>query len=130
MNWITEKENQAADKVREVLDAPLPEFRGEVGMDGTFDPWRIFPSLYGSYSSEFDGLALAVLEDLRDGTHIRDDLANEMLREMLCTANLCDYGTSPRVCFPTEPFKALLPDLIEKWKAYAVLQWGEKTGGD
>lgn len=60
-----------------------------------------------------------------NGVRRRDDLGADIFREMLCVSDLCSYGTSPRVCFPTQPFKALLPALIEKWRAYAVLVWGE-----
>lgn len=88
-----------------------------------FDPWDLFPSLYGSYSSDFDDLAIAVLEDIRDRAHRHDDLASEMFREILCTSGLCNYGTSPRVCFPTIEFAPLLPALIDKWKEYASIMW-------
>lgn len=125
MEWIREREDKAAHVVRSHLTLPLPDKEGLLGADGTFDPWELFPSLYGSYSSEFDHCAIDVLRELRDRRKERHDLGAEMFREMLCTANLCDYGTSPRVCFPTEAFKALLPDLIGKWEAYGRLRWGD-----
>lgn len=90
-----------------------------------FDPWELFPALYGSYSSAFDELAIDVLCDIRDGTHKRADLAAQMFREMLCTSDLCEYGTSPRVCFATTEFQARLPLLIERWREYAALQWAK-----
>jgi hypothetical protein len=91
--------------------------------DEEFDPWEIFPSLYGSYDSDFDQLALDVLIDVRDGAHNRTDLAAYMFREMLCTAGLCDYGSSPRVCYPIPEFVLHLPKLIEHWQRYALTQW-------
>lgn len=114
----------SAARIREILSRPMSESEDMLGMDGEFDPWDIFPSIYGSYSSEFDKCALDVLCDLRDDTHLRSDLASEIIREMLCVDHLCAYGTSPRVCFPTQEFRELLPELIAKWRRYTILAWG------
>lgn len=114
----------AAARVREILDRPDPDHR-ELRSCDDFDPWDIFPSLYGSYDSAFDECAIEVLCEIRDGRRQRQDLAADMIREMLCTADLCDYGTSPRHCFPTVEFRALLPELINRWQAYSKLSWEE-----
>ncbi len=118
-----DREEESADRVASMLALPpIPPNR--LYSDGEcFDPWDLFPAVYGSYSSEFDELAIAVLEDIRHGTHKREDLANEIFREMLCTAGLCAYGTSPRVCFPTQSFGRLLDALIDRWKEYAAIKW-------
>lgn len=113
----------AAEKVKQALALPLPATEDECGCDGVFDPWDIFPSFYGSYSSEFDRMAITTLRNIRDGILDHDDLARQMFREYLCHLNLCDYGTSPRGCFPTVEFRPLLPELIEKWHAYSKIQW-------
>lgn len=86
------------------------------------DPWNIFP-VYGSYSSEFDDVALKTLENLLAGTFEDKGVEYEIFREILCKKNLCDYGTSPRVCFPTTQFKEQLPKYITKWKQYYKTQW-------
>lgn len=122
-----ELEERAASHVREILARPMPESGNDLGCEGDFDPWDIFPSIYGSYSSEFDKCAIEVLCDLRDLECRRIDLAAEIIREMLCVADLCEYGTSPRTCFPSHEFAALLPSLIEKWRAYAALAWDEEV---
>ena len=88
-----------------------------------FDPWEMFPCLYGTYSSAFDDLAIEVLEHIRDHTSDSDNLAAEMFREMLCTTGLCNYGTSPRVCFAVEEFEPLLPTLIDMWRDYRDITW-------
>ena len=120
-SFFARAEREAAEKVAALLDLPIDEFA--MGGEGTFDPWELFPCLYGSYSSDFDECAIAVLTELIDGNKQREDLGAEMFREMLCTAALCDYGSSPRVCFPTEDFRPLLPRLIEKWREFSALQW-------
>jgi len=65
------------------------------------------------------------LEEILASERKRNDLSADMFREILCVAEPCNYGTSPRVCFPSSDFKPLLPKLIAKWKAYAVINWGE-----
>lgn len=93
-----------------------------------FDPWEAFPCLYGSYSSEFDDMAILVLNNLINRTFGRnggEGLAHEMFREMLCTADLCDYGTSPRGCFPVAGFAEILPALLEKWREHARVSWAD-----
>lgn len=115
-------ERAAVDAVKVALALPLPEERDGKHV-GTFDPWSIFPSVYGSFDSEFDRMAVEVLTEILTVQRKRYDLAAEMFREMLCSADLCDYGSSPRVCFATEQFKPLLPALIEKWKAYSLIVW-------
>lgn len=112
--------------LQDILLKPSVPAGDEPYSDGEcFDPWEMFPAVYGSYSSEFDRLAIDVLTDIEHGTRYRTDLAAEMFREMLCTAGMCDYGTSPRTCFATAPFKAVLPRLIERWREFTDLRWGK-----
>lgn len=123
---LFQKDKDAAAAVERLLSRPLPPAGDELfDDDECFVPWQLFPALYGTYSSAFDELALDVLKDLRDGTFNRDDLAAEMFREMLCTTGLCEYGTSPRTCFPTSELRPLLPRLIEKWAEYARITWND-----
>ena len=121
--WCHKVEREAAERLAEMLALPdIPEDRcyseGEA-----FDPWNLFPCLYGIYSSEFDDLAIDVLERIKSNRFEVEPLAHQMFREMLCTANLCTYGTSPRGCFPTSDFNPLLPVLIERWKRYRWVMW-------
>ena len=120
-------EREAFDVLKALLSLPhMPADR--IYSDGEcFDPWALFPALYGSYSSAFDNMAIDVLKDIRDRTFDRTDLAAEMFREMLCKAGFCDYGTSPRVCFATQEFKEFLPRLIERWEEYSRIQWDGET---
>ena len=125
-DWIKEREDAAAAKVAALLAMPMPESGDMLGFEGEFNPWEvIFPAVYGSYCSSFDLCALEVLTEILEGERRREDLGADMLREMLCVADLCSYGTSPRICFSNTKFKELLPDLIEKWRAYANLAWGD-----
>ena len=123
MNFYEQREREASAAIDALLAMP-PIPADDMYSDGEcFDPWSLFPCLYGSYSSEFDDMAIAVLSDIRDGTHKRTDLAAEMFREMLCTYGHCDYGTSPRVCFASEGLKKNLAQLIERWREYSALKW-------
>ena len=117
------REHEACAKLAVLLNLPsIPGGDEMYSDDDHFDPWNLFPCFYGSYNSEFDDLAISVLEDMRDGTWKRRDLASEMLREVLCTSGLCDYGTSPRVCFASTKFAPMLPRLIDRWTEYAELK--------
>lgn len=117
-------QREAAERLAIIMAKPVPEHEHNIGDEDYFDPWDVFP-VYGSYDGEFDQMAIMVLEDIQSMSHRRTDLAAYMFREMLCHIDLCDYGTSPSVCFPTQEFKALLPELIAKWRSYSLVNWGE-----
>ncbi len=128
-SWYQKQEREAGEELKKLLARPIAPSRDMIGVIDEktnepefFDPWDIFP-VYGSYSSEFDNMALETLQNLLDGTFNDKTLAHEMFREMLCKKSLCDYGTSPRVCFPTSELKELLPEYIVKWKQYYELTW-------
>jgi hypothetical protein len=123
VNYYEQREKAAGALVDALLAKPTIPDDGMYSDGECFDPWDLFPCLYGSYSSAFDELAVEVLSDIRDGTHNRTDLAAEMFREMLCTTGLCDYGTSPRVCFASVTFKPKLPRLIERWREFFAIRW-------
>jgi hypothetical protein len=125
LNFYEQQEIDAVARVTDLLALPSIPSDGLYSDGQCFCPWDLFPSLYGSYSKAFDDLALAVLADIRDGTHWRDDLAGEMFREMLCTTGLCDYGTSPRTCFASPGFARLLPSLVDRWADYARSHWSD-----
>jgi hypothetical protein len=111
-------------RVKYFLSLELPD-EDCVGESGRFDPWEMFPCFYGTYSAQFDEMAISVLEKMRDDISSTDEgLGEEMFREYLCRNKLANYGTSPRTCFVEYDFRDILPTLIEKWKAYARLQWG------
>lgn len=124
MNFFEQQRIEAIAKLDALLALPSIPEKGEMFSDGEcFVPWDLLPSLYGTYSSEFDDLALDVLTDIRDRTFLRTDLAAQMFRELLCTAGFCEYGTSPRVCFASSGFAERLPRLIERWDEYSSIRW-------
>ena len=115
-------QREAGEKLRQLMAFPDPSNEHEIGNAEFFDPWDFFP-LYGSYSSDFDQLAIDVLDELIEGKKVRDDLAAEMFREILCNLELCDYGTSPRVCFPTSQFASMIVELRDRWMKFSALSW-------
>jgi hypothetical protein len=131
MDQWEEVQRKAAERLGVILDRPLFD-DPQMGDADDFDPWDIFNNtVYGSYSSHFDKLAIACLEGVRDRLSAREtaakhdmpELAVEMLYEMLCCADLCEYGSSPRIPWVTAHAKPMWQPLIDKWKAYSSLQW-------
>ncbi len=122
MNHYKQAEEKAGDDLRALLALPMPDPEA-IGECGRFDPWEIFPALYGTYGGDFDKCAIEVLREIRDKEKRRDDLGAEMFREMLCIANLCEYGASPRVCFATLELSECIDELIKKWVAFSLLHW-------
>jgi hypothetical protein len=126
VNFYEKRAHEAIVALDALLALPSIPADGMFSDGECFAPWDLLPCVYGTYSRAFDDLALAVLSNLHDGTYNRADLAAEMFREMLCTTGLCDYGTSPRVCFASTEFKERLPRLIERWREYSQIHWSEK----
>ena len=118
-----QRDIDAALRVAQELTKPDPQGRWDMGGDAFFDPWALFPCLYGVYSGAFDDMAISVLGRLNERKFYADNLAEEMFAEILCNADLCEYGTSPRGCFPTTYFQKVIPELLVRWKSYYTLQW-------
>lgn len=111
-------------ELRSEMAKPLCDYDGCGPTVDEFDPWSLFP-VYGSYCAGFDQCAIDVLTEIATGEKRRHDLGAEMFREMICVLEWCEYGTSPRYCFPEPWFKEMLPALIEKWISYYRASWGE-----
>lgn len=130
--WCHRVEREAAERLTAELAKPD---EGEEGLQDhgvCFDPWSLFPAVYGTYGGEFDACAIQVLMELErqnagDWSGARSDLGARMFREMLCTAHFCDYGTSPRACFWSHRYADLLPQLRERWQAFSLRCWGEQV---
>lgn len=117
------------EKLLAALALPLPTCQDEVGAEGYFNPWYdILTNIHGGYASESDDLMIEVMEAVRDGkTH---DLIKEkgfiieFMLYVLSGNELTDYGTSPRGAWPDQ--RDLWQQLIDKWKCYRDIAWGEE----
>lgn len=121
MNFYEKRERVAIEALDALLAKPAIPKDGMCSDGECFDPWDLFPCLFGSYDSAFDDMAIEVLTEILNRR--REDLAADMFREMLCTASLCDYGTSPRSCFAIPAFRERLPQFIERWREYSKILW-------
>jgi len=119
---MSEPEKRLRSELEKPYDA-RPRDNGYSYEEDEFNPWHLFPSVYGSYSSDFDECAIDVLSELKAKKKTRDDLGAEMFREILCTAGFCDYGTSPRFCFWVLG-DHMLTDLLDRWKVFSTRKWG------
>ncbi|HEY1605579.1 MAG TPA: hypothetical protein VGF77_08260 [Allosphingosinicella sp.] len=120
----------------------------DVALDDNWDdPWVDLGVPLGGYSSSVDDDILAVLKAIRDGSRrLRQnedgpgnyvtDIAKvtglseshiELIQYIFCSCDWCDYGTSPRGCFPNwerfddDGFDAL----ISRFEAYYRRRWKE-----
>ena len=99
--------------------------------DGEYwDPWEALGLRCLSYNSEIDQNAIDVLRGIGDKLYNSDIAARtglpaqyvELLQSIFCGSDWCEYGTSPRGCFPmADDF----PALIAAWEAFYERRWGE-----
>lgn len=123
MSTHYEYQKKCVDDFMQIVNLPLAD-EGERGCSGFFDPWPFF-GLYGHYSADFNHMAISVLKRLERRKFSQENLAENMFAELLCSKGLCEYGTSPRVCFPTGHFQRVIGDVISKWVEFDKLEWGE-----
>lgn len=118
------------EKLQRALEKPIgidnvtPRSDGAYYGEDAFNPWNdLFDGfIFGSYSSDFDECAISVLENIRSRRFNVDTLAQNIIKEMLCSFGYCNYGSSPRVCF-WDCDDELLELLIDKWKKFHEYYW-------
>lgn len=108
-----------------------------------WDPWEAIHIPSGGYSGQVDIDAIKILRAIRDGvlsgrsggeygnysTKIAkstglSDHHVELWQYIFCSAGWCDYGTSPRGCFPD--LEIDFDGLIAAWESYYERHWGQK----
>lgn len=113
-------------KVAEII-AP----NAEDGDGDYWDPWDVLGLHCLSYNSEIDRDAINVLQGIQDKLYCTDIAEKyamssshvELLQSIFCSANWCEYGTSPRACFAID--RDGFPALIAAWEAYYARQWND-----
>lgn len=118
------------EKLQAELAKPVPKTSKDID-SAFFDPWdEIIEGISGSYNSESDRLMIGALEAVRDRTTFKfiakEGFAGEFMLYVLSGHGLTDYGTSPRGAWPEHEIADLWDELIEKWKAYAAVAYGEE----
>ena len=118
-------------KLTRALAKPLPASSDTISIDD-FDPWEdVICNIHGGYASESDRLMIAALEAVRDRKTFefikKDGFAGELVLYILSGNHLINYGTSPRGGWPMH--EDLWQTLIDKWKAYAAIVWGDDEDG-
>jgi hypothetical protein len=108
--------------------------------DVAWDPWDALGIHCGGYSSSVDDQLLAVMRAVRDGarrsraredgpTNFVRDVARvtglgedhvELVQYILCSADLCDYGVSPRGAWPIDD---KLDEFIARFERYYEERW-------
>ena len=118
--------------LRQRLEAELAKPVEELAHMESFDPWEgIIRGIYGSYSSESDRLMIAALEAIRDKKTFDyidlEGFAGEFVLYVLAGQQFINYGTSPRGGWPDEAISDLWQPLIDKWREYYRVAWGEEA---
>lgn len=116
-------------RIESALAKPLPDDAESIDTEA-FDPWSdVIDGIHGSYSSESDALMIAALEAVRDHSTFefidRFRFAAEFALYVLSGHGYTEYGTSPRGAWADPAIEDLWQPLIDKWKAYAEIAWGE-----
>lgn len=113
--------------MKTVADIIAPNAEDENG--DYWDPWDALGIGCASYNSGIDQNAINVLCGIRDKLFC-DDIAErygmsalhvELFQSIFCSADWCEYGTSPRGCFPED--REGFPALIAAWEAYFKRRW-------
>jgi hypothetical protein len=98
-----------------------------------WDPWEALGLPCCSYNSKIDQAAIDVLRlvagpefiyctDIAEQTGHSPVLV-EMFQGIFSSANWCEYGTSPRGCWPID--RNGFHKIVEAWEAYFERRWGE-----
>ena len=126
----------------DVKDDPL-EPNSEDMRGPYWDPWLAMGVPCGGYSSTVDDDALSVLRAINDGTksgraggEYRNYVTEitkttslsethvELYQYLFCSANWCEYGTSPRGCWFVYDYGEGFGDrLITAWEEYYQRKW-------
>lgn len=96
---------------------------------GGHSPWEALGLNYAGYSSEQDRQAIAIMECIGDGMFCNDIARKlglspdhvELWQYIFCSADWCEYGTSPRGCWPID--KERWASEIENWRRYQEVAW-------
>lgn len=117
-------------RIEAALAKPMQEDENCISCD-EFDPWSdVITGIYGGYSSESDRVFIACLEALRDKRTFDfikfEGFIGEFALYVLSGHDYVEYGTSPRGGWWDQSISDLLQPLIDKWKAYYEIMWGEK----
>jgi hypothetical protein len=97
-----------------------------------FDPWEEFGLRCVNYNSQIDEDMINVMKCIKNKKYNSDIAVElnlseqyvELLQSILCSKNICEYGTSPRGCWFMHSIDA--DEYINKWQEYYKNNW-ERT---
>lgn len=101
-----------------------------------FDPWDALGLYCLSYNSEIDQRAIAVLRGIGEKLYCseiaqRASMAEdhvELFQSIFCSANWCEYGTSPRGCwFVHNQGPDFGARMIAAWETYFARMWPKEA---
>lgn len=92
-----------------------------------FDPWQEWGLDCVSYTSQIDEDVINIMECIKYKMYCSDisiklnlpEQYIELIQSILCSKDICEYGTSPRGCW----FINTPEQYINKWKEYYKNKW-------
>lgn len=118
----------SSKSIAEILEPNVEDENGPY-----WDPWSALGISCASYSSQIDADAIHILKAIAS-RQFNSDIAVmlglpeqyvELLQSIFCSAGWCDYGTSPRGCFPAMDWNEFQA-IISAWEAYYDRQWNNE----
>ncbi|MCH2074226.1 MAG: hypothetical protein MK130_05115 [Puniceicoccaceae bacterium] len=70
----------------------------------------------GGYNSEVDDSVISVVERMLRKEFFAENVHEELISYILCSADLAEYGTSPRGAWICHDIADLMPAALERWK--------------
>lgn len=124
-------EQSLREMIEAALAKALPADNESLGYEDEFAPWRdIIEGIHGDYASASDVLLIGAMEAARDRSTFdfieKQGFAGEFALYVLSGHGLLEYGTSPRGGWPAPEIADLWQPLIDKWKAWYRIAWGEE----
>jgi hypothetical protein len=96
----------------------------------SFDPWELFPAVYGSYSEDHGEAAIEALQRVLKVKEFSGPptIGVELFMEMLCTQELAGYGMSPRTAWLESggpQHVSIMKEWLERFIRYENERWNK-----
>ena len=118
------------ERLLSVLSKPDCKSEYDLGDPDYFNPWEdILHNISGSYAMQSDDVFIKTLEAIRDRnlySLTKQGFEYSLAVYVLAGHEYVNYGGSPTGGWPDDWCADLWDRIIEKWKAYYKIAWGQE----